>query len=64
MPFYQCSEWSICEKGNQTRSCNQTNVCDTGSITPDLSRKCVSFDVVDHGSDIALGHALQSELTA
>lgn len=42
-PNWECTEWSQCNVGTQTRSCHDTNTCGTDSGRPDEVRACDSI---------------------
>lgn len=37
---WQCSDWSACTAGKQTRTCNDANNCNTTSLKPALENSC------------------------
>ena len=39
---WQCSEWSLCENGTQTRTCNDVNNCGTALTKPETESNCLS----------------------
>jgi hypothetical protein len=70
MPDWQCSTWSTCVNGQQTRNCTDYNYCGTIENRPVLSQSCVPIEstVVDikaNGQDgpLTLGPSSSAVLT-
>lgn len=42
VPTYQCTEWSVCTNGSQTRTCSVTNGCPAGLDAPATSQVCTA----------------------
>lgn len=45
---WQCGAWGSCINGEQIRSCNDLNVCNTTVNQPALNQSCVSNLIVDY----------------
>ena len=41
-PNWQCTAWSVCSSGTQTRTCTDSNSCGTTTGRPPLSQSCTS----------------------
>ena len=42
VPGWYCSEWSVCDKNIQTRTCLDTNQCGNNVGKPELSQSCTA----------------------
>lgn len=44
-PDWQCTKWSVCEDGQQTRTCTDNNACGTLDDKPEEAQACMMLDL-------------------